>query len=197
MTPELRAIADRFIYEQATLKHLTALAPEEALRRPVVGLEWDVAQLLGHLGSSLSGYAGLVRGWLLGEPVLDGVNPGEMDAGTAARFSGATRLDVTQALGQGLVDLFAALSAVPDERLSEAFGEETALETLRSFGEHCLGHAIALVDALPEVRMDPLVLNWLLDAEFEDEASQAWQRALLAEAQEYIASHPDEDEEDE
>ena len=197
MTPELRAIADRFIYEQATLKHMTALAPEEALRRPVVGLEWDVAQLLGHLGSSLSGYAGLVRGWLFGVPVADGVNPGEMDAGTAARFSGATRLDVTQVLGQGLVDLFAALSAVPDERLSEAFGQETALETLRSFGEHCLGHAIALVDALPEVRMDPLVLNWLLDAEFEDEASQAWQRALLAEAQEYIASHPDEDEEDE
>lgn len=198
MTPELRAIADRFIYEQATLKHITALAPEEALRRPVGGLEWNVGQLLGHLGSSMGTYAEVVRKWLVGEPALDGFEPDAMNAETAARFAAASRLDVTRELGTGLVNLFAALSAVPDDRLVEPLGRGTALETLEAFGEHCLRHAIALVDALPEVRMDPLVLNWLLGAEFEDEASRAWQRALLAEAQEYIASHPDEeDEEDE
>lgn len=196
MTPELRAIADRFIYEQATLKHITALAPEEAMLRPIPGGDWNVGQLLGHLGASMNAYAGVVREWLLGEPALDGYNPDEMNAETASRFLSATRLDVTQELGRGLVNLFAALWAIPDARLSEPMGRQRALETLQLFGGHCLRHAIALVDALPEVRMDPLVLNWLLAAEFEDEGSRAWQNALLAEAQEYIASHP-EDEEDE
>lgn len=196
MTPELRAIADRFIYETATLKHLTALSPEDAMVRPVTGSGWNAGQLLGHLGASMSSYADVLRRWLLGEPALDGVNPDEKNGETATRFGEASRLDVTRALGQGLVDLFFALSAIPDDRLSEPLGERTGLETLRSFSEHCLRHAILLVDALPEVRMDPLVLNWLLGAEFDDEASQVWQRALLAEAEEYIASHPDEDDEE-
>lgn len=197
MTPELRAIADRFIYEQATLKHLTALAPEEAMQRPVNGTEWNVGQLLAHLGASMSTYAEAVRNWLLGEPQDERIDPDATTAGTVDRFVGASRLDVTRELGQGLVNLFAALSAIPDERLSDTFGGAAAIDTLRTFGEHCLGHAIPLVEALPEVRMDPLVLNWLLGAEFDDESSRAWQRSLLAEAQEYIASHPDEDGEEE
>ena len=197
MTPELRAIADRFIYEQATLKHMTALAPEDAMRRPVPGSAWNVAQLLGHLALSMNSYAGAVRGWLGGETDFSGFDAEAMSEETAARFANASRLDVTRAFGAGLVELFAVLGAVPDERMDAPFGTGTGLDTLRGFGEHFVRHAIPLVDALPEARMDPLVLNWVLDAEFDDEPSHDWQRRLLAEAQEYIASHPEEDEDEE
>jgi hypothetical protein len=44
--------------------------------------------------------------------------------------------------------------------------------------------------------MDALVLNWLLDAEFEAEADRLWQANLLSEAREYIANHPHEEEGD-
>ncbi|MGE0598008.1 MAG: hypothetical protein AB7J35_12700 [Dehalococcoidia bacterium] len=76
-------------------------------------------------------------------------------------------------------------------------GYATAIEVLRSMSGHCQTHAIELVDSIPEVRMDPLVLNWLLDLEFTDDAGRAWQAALLAEARAYVANHPDEEEEEE
>ena len=77
-----------------------------------------------------------------------------------------------------------------------SFGPAPLMETLRVFGGHCLGHAFPLVDALPEVRMDALVLNWLLEAEVEGEDREAWQAGLLAEAREYVASLPDEEEDE-
>ena len=198
MTPELRAIADRFIYEQATLKHIAALAPEDALNRNVPGQAWTVRQLLAHLATSLQNYDRIVRRWLAGEPPLEGWDPDHLNAATAEQYKAATVAQLFEVFGRGLNGLFASLSAIPDEKLPEPLGTSDALTTLRGFGDHAVGHAIALADALPEVRFDPLVLNWLLGAEFEDEESQAWQRQLLAEAREYIASLPEhEDEEDE
>ena len=195
MTPELRAIADRLIYEQATLKHMVALAPEDAMRRPAGGR--TAGDTFGHLAAGMSACAAALERSLAGGGPLAVGDGCELANASTDPLPGATRLDVTRALGSGLVSLVAALGRVPDAHLEPGADAVNALDALRGFGEHATGHAIELIEALPEVRMDPLVLNWLLDAEFEDEASQAWQRALLAEAQEYIASHPDEDEEDE
>lgn len=196
MTPELRAIADRFIYEQATLKHIAALAPEDALNRTVPGQNWTVRQLLAHLAASLQSYDEIVRRWLAGERTLDDWDPDRVDAATAEAYKTATLAQLFELFGSGLNGLFASLSAIPDDRLAESLGPSDALTTLRGLGAHALGHAIPLVNALPEVRFDPLVLNWVLAAEFEDEESQAWQRQLLGEAREYIASLPEYDDEE-
>ncbi len=199
MKPEVRAIADRFIYEQATVKHIATLAPEGGLDRPVPGYEWTVRQLLAHLGQSLNDYAEMVRNWLLGEPpVPHGWDPGKVNAQTAARYKDASLPEILALLGAGLNSLIAALAAIPDDRASGDFGPRPFLQTFEVFSGHCLEHAIPLLDAIPEARMDPLVLNWLLDAEFPTETARAWQETLLQDAREYVANHPDADlEEDE
>ena len=196
MHPELRAIADRFMYEQATLKHIAALAPEGALARPVPGYDWNAAQLLAHLAQSLHAYTEVVDRWLVGDSSLEGWDPDATNAETAAANATATVADIHRSFGIGLNGLVAALSRVPDERIADQLGRHPAVETLKALTGHSLAHALPLVDALPEVRMDPLVLNWLLDAEFEVEADRLWQANLLREAREYIANHPHEEEDD-
>ena len=102
---------------------------------------------------------------------------------------------IVELFGSGLNQLVAVLSAVPEE--PPLFGQWPFTDALVNLSGHCVTHAIPLVDALPEVRTDPLVLNWLLDAQFHDEQSIEWQAKLLADAREYIANHPDEEDDDE
>lgn len=196
MHPEVRAIADRFMYEQATLKHITALVPEGGLRRPVPGMEWNVGQLLAHLALSLENYRELVHRWLSGASPLEGWDPDAINAETAARYESGDADELRRLFGEGIVGLVAALDAIPEGREAEPLGRGTAAETLRWLGGHAIRHAIPLIDAVPEVRLDPLVLNWLLYAEFEDDASRTWQAKLLADAREYLANNPPEEDEE-
>lgn len=191
MTPELRAIADRLIYEQATLKHMVALAPEDAMGRPAG--DRTAGETFGHLAAGMSACAAALEHWLAsGGPLVLG-NGCELATSSTDPLPGATRLNVTRALGSGLVSLVAALGRVPDAHLEPGADGVNALDALRGFGEHATGHAIELIEALPEVRMDPLVLNWVLAADFADAKSQAWQRSLFEEVQEHLASLPDEE----
>ena len=197
MTPEIRAIADRFMYEQATVKHIAALAPEGGLDRAAPGTSWSVRQLLGHMAQSLNDYAAMIERWVRGEsPISPGWDPDAVNAETATRLANAGLGELMALFGTGINGLVAALESIPDERVRDQFGPAPLMETLRVFGGHCLGHAFPLVDALPEVRMDALVLNWLLEAEVEGEDREAWQAGLLAEAREYVASLPDEEEDE-
>jgi hypothetical protein len=198
MHPEIRAIADRFIYEQATLKHITAQAPEEALRREVLGYGWSVGQLLAHLAVSLETYRGVVERWLAREDALKGFDPPSTNAHTAEEHREVSRAKLRELFGAGLVGLVETLSRVPDERLGETVGPGTIVEVLRGpFGNHALSHAIALIDALPEVRLDPLVFNWISRADFESSAEREWQLKLLADVREYVLSLPVDEEDEE
>ncbi len=139
----------------------------------------------------------MVQTWLAGEfPIPQGWDPHKVNAATVDRYKEADLVEIIELFGKGLNSLVAALAAIPDERAGEDFGPRPLLQTFDVLSGHCLEHAIPLVDALPEVRMDALVLNWLLDARFPTEAGQDWQSALLREAREYVANHPDEEEED-
>ena len=82
MTPELRAIADRFIYEQATLKHMTALIPEGAAERTVRGHMdgWTVRQLVAHLAEALHTYALFLDNLVAGRPPEFGVEAAALDS---------------------------------------------------------------------------------------------------------------------
>lgn len=195
MTPELRAIADRFIYETATLKHMTALIPEGAAERTVRGHMdgWTVRQLVAHLAEALHTYALFLDNLVAGRPPEFGVEAAALDSPMS--HPDVPLIEVSRRFDSGIRVLLDCFMGIPDEAFEED-GIHGLGGVLQSLNGHALRDAIDLVNALPEVRMDPLVLNWLLDAEFEDEASQAWQNALLAEAQEYIASHPDEEDEE-
>ena len=195
MTPELRAIADRFMYETAMLKHIVALLPEDALGRPVPGHEWAVRQHLGHLAHSSHVYREPVRRWLAGEDPLAGWDPDAINAETARAHATIDRRGLLDMFDAGINGLVRSFASIPDGKMAEPFGPREPLQVFRAFEGHTQTHAIALIDAVPEARMDPLVLNWLLYARFGTDAEREWQRALLQEAREYAANHPEEDEE--
>lgn len=197
MTPELRAIADRFIYETATMKHMLSLFPDGAAGRAVHGHQdgWTVRQLVAHLAESLHTYTIFLDNVLAGREPDFGVDDAAMDSPMS--HPEVPLIEVSRRFDSGIRVLFDCFDGIPDEALGPD-GIHGLPGVLQTFNGHALSDIIPLVDAVPEVRMDPLVLNWLLEAELQDEASREWQNALLAEAQEYIASHADEeDEEDE
>lgn len=189
MTPEVRAIADRFIYEQATLKHMLNLVQESAVVGPNGRNLSEVGSRFAHLACSLGAFAEAVARERSGTETSPDWDLCAAAARSAEGQGLSSRADIARVFGEGLTSLFAELKRLPEDATSPP-------EALGPMSAHCQSHAIDLVDAIPEVRMDPLVLNWLLDLEFTDEASREWQAALLAEAREYVANHPDADEED-
>lgn len=192
MTPELRAIIDRLMFDQATTLHIVTSLPDGGTARMIEGTGGTVAQLVAHFAGSQEACAAALGRWLAGEPA----EPPRFSC-TTADDEAATLTDAEARLRVSLRALFAAFHEIPDERLGEPFGEATAIDTFHAWERHYLDHALDLVDAAPEVRLDPLVLNWVLHAGFSDERSRMRQRALLEELRAYYASLDDEGDEDE
>jgi hypothetical protein len=194
MTPELRAIIDRFMYEQATVTYIVMSLPPGGVERVMEGPGWTVRQLIAHFAGTQEGYAAATERWLAGQPALpDDFDTGRINAMTATANIETPLADLLARLRRSLRALFAAFHQVPDGDLEAPFAGHTAIETFRSWGRHYRDHAFDLLDAAPELRFEPLVLNWILYAEFTDEGAQARQRALVEEVREHYAAMPDED----
>ncbi len=58
MTPEIRAIADRFIMDTANLKYLASGVSKDALERPVEVLGWTVRQATCESGGAFIAWSG-------------------------------------------------------------------------------------------------------------------------------------------
>jgi hypothetical protein len=193
MTPELRAILDRFMYEQATVTHIVMPLPAEGAERVVDGTGWTIRQLVAHFADSQEGYAAAVGRWLAGEPVEPaGFDRDRANAETARANAETPLPELLVRLRKSLRALSAAFHAIPDERLAEPFGAHSAVETFHRWERHYLDHGLDLLDAVPEVRFDPLVLNWILYAEFVDEPSKVRQQQLMQEVRAHYAAMPDE-----
>ena len=194
MTPELRAILDRFMYEQATVTHIVMSLPSEGAERVVDGTGWTIRQLVAHFATSQEDYAAAIGRWLAGEQVEpDDFDPDRTNAETAAASAETPLPELLVRLRKSLRALFAAFHAIPDAALAVAFGRYGALETFHAWERHYLDHGLDLLDAAPEVRFDPLVLNWILYAEFVDERSKIRQQQLMKEVRAHFAAMPDED----
>lgn len=194
MTPELRAILDRFMYEQATVTHIVTSLPAEGAERVVDGTGWTVRQLVAHFAAAQEGYAAAICRWLAGEQVEpNDFDPDRTNGDTAAASAGTPLPEAIARLRESLRTLSAALDGIADERLDEPFGAYGALETFHAWERHYLDHGLDLLDAAPEVRFDPLVLNWILYAEFADELSSARQQKLMEEVRAHYAAMPDEE----
>jgi hypothetical protein len=194
MTPELRAILDRFMYEQATVTHIVMSLPPEGAERVVDGTGWTVRQLVAHFAESQEGYAAAIGRWLANEQVEpEGFDPDRTNAETARTNAQTPLPELLVRLRKSLRALFDAFHAIPDEKLAEPFGAAGAIETFHTWERHYLDHGLDLLDAAPEVRFDPLVLNWILYAEFVDERSKARQQQLMKEVRAHYAAMPDGD----
>lgn len=172
MEPRLRAIADRYILDVANLRFMAASLSDEALARRVVDSEWTVAEVVVHLTDATEVQANCIEQARAGVPIEAGYrSPGPGDPGPEVQAT----LD---RLGTARDRVIGALAAIPPI-------DDKDVAALDRWSCHYARHAIDLAEALPEVRMEPMVLNWLLHADFRDEPPAfRRQQALLAEVRE-------------
>lgn len=141
-------------------------------------------QVLAHLASKTASDGRAIESLVAGE----GLQAGGREPSAAP----AETLDSILARLRAARDIVvAALSKVP------SVGDDEAT-TLDQWSRHYARHGIDLSEALPELRMEPMVLNWLLYADFRDEpVAFRRQQALLAEVRERSPSSTEHDEGDE
>jgi uncharacterized damage-inducible protein DinB len=188
MTPEIRAAADRFILDTANVKYVATHLPPGGLEREVQGFGWTVRQLLAHIASNHERYAVRLAGILAGEapPATRDRAAGDRLNDQAARRARKTpSREIVRQLDESLVRIVASLDALPPDAATRNLGGRPLPERVTDWSKHCAEHGIDLIDALPELRFDPLMLNWLLYVDYTgDTAREARQNQLLEDLRE-------------
>jgi hypothetical protein len=183
MKPEFRAIADRYILDIANVRFIAEALTDEALDRRVVDSEWTVGQVLCHLANDTARQASAVVGLAAGAALPQFA--GESSPGGTEGMG-----SVLSRLGRARDELIAGLDRLSAAALVEA-------PVLDRWSRHCARHGIDLAEALPELRLEPMVLNWLLYVDFSDDRTAfRRQQRLLAEVRERSPARVYEGEED-
>ncbi|HXU25125.1 MAG TPA: maleylpyruvate isomerase N-terminal domain-containing protein [Tepidiformaceae bacterium] len=189
MTPGIRAAADRFILDTAHVKHVATSLPPGGLEREVEGFGWTVRQLLAHLATNQERYAIRLAEVAAGQPTTGDRDRADRDRRNdqAARRARRTpSREIVRQLDQALVRIVSALDALSPEAADGNLGDRPLVERVTAWSKHCAEHGIDLIDTLPELRFDPLVLNWLLYVDYTgDAAREARQHQLLEDLREH------------
>ena len=173
MDPRLCAIADRYILDVANVRFMAESLPDEALDRRVVDSEWTVGQVLKHLATDTEQQAGAIEKLSRGEPLT--IAKGSTDVDWPAEDAAA----IMERLRRARDAIVAALASAP----AASYEDVVALDR---WSRHYARHGIDLAEALPELRMEPMVLNWLLYADLRDDVvALGRQQELLSEVREH------------
>jgi len=168
MLPELRAAADRLLFDFGHLKYIAACLPKQGLDRTVPGSTWTVRQVIGHISADAMGKSEAVARFLDGQPPVppgwDADNANALAAASSGRASLPSLVARLDAAWQATVDVYERID--PDTAARDFFGTALA-DVLTRWSRHTTVHGMELVDAIPELRFDPMLLNWLLGVDFD------------------------------
>ncbi|MBA4179318.1 MAG: hypothetical protein C0506_01905 [Anaerolinea sp.] len=194
-TPEARATADRFVFDTGNLKYLAMHLPKGALERTVPGAGWTVRQMLAHLAEAQEGYAEILEGLQQGVPPDPSrFDPTAHNAQVAARHHETPLPEIVNVFDVSVRRLVAALGCVDEAASRAKIGLFGLPDVLRAWSNHAAGHGMEMLDVLPELRDDPMLLNWLLYEDFSQEPEHlASQRRLMQEVQHSYAAGEDQD----
>lgn len=200
MLPEMRAAADKLVLDVANLRYIVSLLDrKDAARRTPGG--WPVHQVLGHIALSLGANAGAVDDLLKADSAA--AVPGNGQGPNVERAVEAANMPLQQVMALLAVNRDRCIERYgrlrEDELSRPVVGDSTLLQVMHSWLAHIEEHALDLADGLPQLRLDPMVLNWLLWADFAARPHLfARQQKLAQEARDRYGNRlPDPDEEDE
>ncbi|MEX0784627.1 MAG: maleylpyruvate isomerase family mycothiol-dependent enzyme [Dehalococcoidia bacterium] len=186
MVAAVRALADRFIYDTATVKYIALNLPEGGADRPTPGSGWTVRQVLAHLALTEQRYARSIEQWR-DDPMSahPGGDPTEPNARMAAENRATPVEEIVATFDASIRSLVSACDSVDEARLEVPYSRWPFLDVLRAWSGHLGAHAVDLVSALPEFNTDPMVLNWVLHFDFSDRPEWSeWQLKLIADLRE-------------
>jgi uncharacterized protein (TIGR03083 family) len=186
VVPAVRALADRFMYDTATVKHIANNLSEEMADRVTPGAGWTVRQVLAHLALNQKRYASVVEHWLREPLAADpGGDPTEENERMAVENAVTPLDEIVATFDSSIRELVAACDGVTEKHLASPLGLWQFVEVLASWSRHQGNHAVDLVSALPEFKTDPMVLNWVLHFDYSNQPEWSdWQLKLIAEVRE-------------
>jgi hypothetical protein len=179
MTPEVRAIADSLILDTANIKYIAVNLPKRGLDRRVPGSPRNVRELLAHLAAAMARDAEAWRCLARGRPA-----PGAGQGAPADEQPGARKpklAELVAGLDGALLACVAALEDLGGTPAGTTPKREVTLALLRERSLHLVRHGLELADAIPELREDAMVLNWLLYADFSGDPNAAKHQLRLFE----------------
>lgn len=197
-TPEARATADRFMFDTGNLKYFAMQLPKGGLERIATPTGWSVRQTLAHLADAQGGYAEVIEGLHHGvTPAPETFDPTVHNAEVAASHRETPLPEIIALFDSSIRWLVAALLGMDEAVSGAAVGVHTLQDALRSWSNHAAGHGMEMLDVVPELRDDALLLNWLLYENFADAPGHLEsQRRLLEELREKYPDHDDGADED-
>lgn len=151
------------------MRFLAAVLPDLSLERIVPATGWTVRQTFNHIVAGMAEFPEIFSRLLQGEPAS---SPGfDRDAENAARAAstGITPLnEILAGLGPAR-DRFLAQLEANDAALETTLPDGRALaETVGRWAHHSARHCLEIVEALPELYTDSLVLTWLIASDLGD-----------------------------
>ncbi len=182
------------MFETGMLKLLGTQLPAGALERLVPTTGWTVRHSLGHLATAQTAYADALEAFASASPPGTAPSDATNMADTRAVELESRPLPAILAdFDASLRRLVAQLNLVSADELDLAVGNLTLRHFSHVSSNHAASHAIQMLQALPELRGDPMLLNWLLYQDFSrDPADNALQQQLLAEVRERYATEDSE-----
>lgn len=163
MTPASRAAADRFILDTANVKYIAEYLPKGSVHRVVVTTGWTVGQTIGHLALEMTDLAAAIEALVAGGEE-GGVDIAHTDAEHAKISAKWGAKELVRRLDAGLVAVTGALAKFDPAQSGPSVGGRPVEDILDS--THAAAHGLELAEALEEMRFDPMMLNWLLYADF-------------------------------
>lgn len=193
MQPELRAAADKLIFDVATAKYVASILGKRVLDRRIESLDWTARQLIGHLALSLEAYAGALERVASGEGGLARSDWDAANAEMAAKTEKARLPDLLETMSNARDHAIGALSRMDQQSLSREVREGVSgADVVESCLGHFEEHGLDLADAEPALRRDPMMLNWLLYADFQGQPELLErQERLAADVREWLQSEAD------
>ncbi len=185
LSPAVQAVCDRFVLEVAYVRFLAEILPERSLERIVPATGWTVRQTFRHIERAMDEYGDIFPRVLAGEPGHGEDFDRDTENAAQANATGITPLpEILGGLGRAR-DRFLSMLEANAEALEVAQSDDgyPVIEIAAHWAQHSAVHCLEMIEALPELRTDPLVLTWLLECNLgQDEEIQQRRRRLRSDA---------------
>jgi hypothetical protein len=195
--PAVRAVADRFIIDTANVKYIVEYLPKGGEKRPVPNSAWTVGQTIGHLAMAHALYAAIIERLVAGDSRLPpGFDPDRTNAEEAKSTLKWRSKRLIAELDASLKVLLVAFEKMDASHWETRINGRFPVSDFLSGGaQHIAIHGLDVADALPELRFDPIVINWLLYVDFSASPELfERQQKLFADARKYFREHGEDDE---
>lgn len=171
MSPLGHALCDRFIIEAGYVRFLAGVLPDLSLERIVPANGWTVRQTFNHIVAVLGEFPEMFVRLLHGDSAQPaGFDRDAANAAQAASTGTTSLLEIITRLGPARTR-FLALLEDNDSALETALPDgRTLAEVVARWAHHSARHCLEIVEALPELHTDPLVLTWLIGSDLGDAA---------------------------